>query len=478
MESQKLILSTFIFGLLFLAPTHATIVYQNQVVSAWPPEALPDAPVNNKLKSTKSPAYSLAKTTASTSGMGYYPQPKGHVLGLTLLVDFSDEPAHFTIDEVREWLNQPGFNRDNCNGSVRDYFLSVSNGYVDFQNEVFGYYRAIHPKSYYDGGSGYERSSILRQEVLDYFDPMVDFSKYDNDNDGYTDAISIAYAGAGAVWGQGIWPHSGWIGQNRDNVTINRYMMTDIQYSFSLYVFAHETAHMLFGWPDLYWFGDYCLLGNRMSDNNPTPVNDFFRADQGWIPLISLDSEINQTFVVGGNDTAYRFVNQADTMEGFIWSYTKNQDRYSSLDGAGLLMYHYNMNVSGNTASNSLQLRVVQASGSTSLQDEQWPWPGSHAADFFDSPDYPVFSHATHNLAFWDDGAPSELVLRNILENRDSLFFTIGSEEPTQIPRIRPSLASIRTPVYFTNPLGQITPVSQRNENPQAFVPRYPVYSK
>ncbi len=168
-------------GVLLLAlPTmlFADIVYQGKRVQAWPEEAMPK--YNNKSRV-------LLKTTATTT-QSHYAAPKGKIYSLTLLVDFSDQAAPVTVSEVEEWLNKEGFNRDGCNGSVRDYYLDVSNGQLDLTNEVYGWYRAKHPKSWYEGLQGYTGSDSLMKEVFAYFDSQVDFSRYDNDKDGTTPA--------------------------------------------------------------------------------------------------------------------------------------------------------------------------------------------------------------------------------------------------------------------------------------------------
>jgi len=54
--------------------------------------------------------------------------------------------------------------------------------------------------------SGYERAGELVTELLDHFDPEVDFSRFDNDKDGKVEAVSIVYAGSGVTFAQGLWP--------------------------------------------------------------------------------------------------------------------------------------------------------------------------------------------------------------------------------------------------------------------------------
>ena len=82
----------------------ADIVYQGKRVESWPEEAKPTFNAN-----------ALLKTTAVTT-KSHYAAPKGKIYSLTLLVDFSDKPAPVTLNEVEDWLNKEGFNRDGCNG--------------------------------------------------------------------------------------------------------------------------------------------------------------------------------------------------------------------------------------------------------------------------------------------------------------------------------------------------------------------------
>ena len=220
-------------ALLAASPAHALIVVDGQIVEHWPDQPQKGA------RAERLPA-------GATHPIGFYPDPKGVVYGLTILVDFSDASPAFSVDEIDAWLNEPGFSRDGLNGSVRDYYFDNSNGLVDFQNQVVGFYRASQPKSYYEGGNGYERASELVAELMDHFDDEVDFSEFDNDGDGRTEAISIVYAGEAEEWGQGLWPHAGGLNEQRDGVRLTRYQMTALGSRFALYVMVHELGHMLF----------------------------------------------------------------------------------------------------------------------------------------------------------------------------------------------------------------------------------------
>ena len=417
--------------LLLALPTmlFADIVYQGKRVQEWPEEARPT--FNNQ--NTDKPSFLLTRTPV-TQNKSHYAAPKGKIYSLTLLVDFSDKPAPVTVKEVEEWLNKEGFNKDGCNGSVRDYYLDVSNGQLDIVNEVYGWYRAKHPKSWYENLQGYSGSDSLMKEVFAYFDPQVDFSRYDNDKDGTTEAINIVYAGAGETWGQGLWPHSGWSNEKRDGVKLTHHQMTDMPGKFSIYVFVHESGHMIFGWPDLYWYGDYCTMGNRANDLNPVAINDFYRADQGWIPFVDISSDdvnnVTSFEITKPGEVCYRYKNPArPDKEGLVWSYVRNTERNKALKGSGLLMQHYDFSIDGNSAADKLGLRIVHASAAGKSSDnpgDQWPNPGSTANTFFKSGTYSEFSDDKYPAIRWYNGSKTGLKITDIGNPAETLTFCIG----------------------------------------------------
>ena len=85
-----------------------------------------------------------------------YPIPAvfGNVRGVALLVDFSDEPAAMDPSEIEAFFNEQGYTGYGNNGSVRDYYRDISGGQLDLTHDVTPYYyRAAHPKSYYEDPS-------------------------------------------------------------------------------------------------------------------------------------------------------------------------------------------------------------------------------------------------------------------------------------------------------------------------------------
>jgi M6 family metalloprotease-like protein len=398
-------------------PASALIVVDGKIVQEWPDQARPAA----RARST---------TGLAELGLGFYPNPSGVVHGLTLLVDFSDTPPAFSVAEVDAWLNEEGFSEDELNGSVRDYFLENSNGVVDFQNQVVGFYRAAYPKSHYEEGTDYSGASELVAELLAAVDDEVDFSIFDNDGDGRTESISIVYAGDAETWGQGLWPHSGGINEMRDGVRLARYQMTAMEQRFVLYTFVHEVGHMLFGWPDLYGFGNYCVMGNASDASNPVGINDFYRADQGWIPVIDVTAQTNRRFYANVNAGGYRYVNPERPDEAFFWSNVQNTDRWSSLRGNGLVVLHFDAEIRTNDPPNPLGLAVVQADGDRELDQTMWPEPGSEQADFYTASGNAELSASTEPSSAWNDDSASGLRLYDVSASGASMTFTVGTGTP------------------------------------------------
>lgn len=170
-----------------------------------------------------------------------------------------------------------------------------------------------------------------------------------------------------------------------------------------------DLTNEVFGWPDLYWYGDYCTMGNRANDLNPVAINDFYRADQGWIPFVDITPDDAGLETTKPGEVCYRYKNPArPDKEGFVWSYVRNTGRDKFLKGSGLLMQHYDFSIKGNSDADKLGLRIVHANSQGKSSDavtDQWPNPGSEALAFFNSETYSEFSDAKYPAIRWYDGS-------------------------------------------------------------------------
>jgi hypothetical protein len=120
---------------------------------------------------------------------------------LAILVDFSDHGAHtpaVSFDSLLFGQHQ---------GTLHNYYEQVSYGSLTLVTvnmpSALGWERAPHPYSYYvDGQNGFgnypRNAQRLAEDAVQLVNPVVDFSQYDNDGDGYVDALFIIHTGPGA----------------------------------------------------------------------------------------------------------------------------------------------------------------------------------------------------------------------------------------------------------------------------------------
>ena len=186
---------------------------------------------------------------------------------IVLLIEFSDVKFTHTNAEFDQLLNSDGYNGT---GSVRDYYLDQSDGQLNPHWDVFGPITVSGTMADY-GANDDEDADVnpdgLLAEACKLWDSKIDFSKYDNDGDGYVDNVYYFYAGYGEAHGaeeNTIWPHAwGLYGNYQtvfDGVTVFSYACgSELMGASSrdgtamdgIGTFCHEFGHVL-GLPDFY----------------------------------------------------------------------------------------------------------------------------------------------------------------------------------------------------------------------------------
>jgi M6 family metalloprotease-like protein len=212
--------------------------------------------------------------------------------------------------------------------SVRKYFQDMSDNNLNLQFDIYGPVKVSKAWEYYgknnnsiigdDLHPGELVSEALRIMVSRY--SSVDFSLYDNDNNGYVDSVIIIHEGRGEESGGGadtIWSHQ-WdlasaasYGDGNgpvnagDGVTFNVYTIqpeyTVTRGDSSMGVYAHEFGHVL-GLPDLYdtsnatyGVGDWSLMASGSwkgpvtnDGTTPAPLLAWERFKTGGSSWVSL----------------------------------------------------------------------------------------------------------------------------------------------------------------------------------------------
>jgi M6 family metalloprotease-like protein len=251
--------------------------------------------------------------------------PAGVVKNLVILAKFSDHDATKIRPQADYTTMMNTIAGDPViapTGSVRDYYTEASYGILDLQSTVIAWVTLPNTEAYYANGSSGLSGSYpanpqgMVEHALNLVDPLVDFSQFDSDNDGFIDAIDIVHSGYAAETGGGsgnwIWSHKwslwalpggNWVSadNNANSVKVKVYDYhteaalwstsgTDI---LRIGVVAHEAGHF-FGLPDLYdtnggseGIGSYCLMANSwgfdFTQRNPPHFSAWCRTQLGWV---------------------------------------------------------------------------------------------------------------------------------------------------------------------------------------------------
>lgn len=288
---------------------------------------------------------------------------------IVILVDFDDWPYYeqnvaATPDDFDSLLfsNRDTDSSFNNYGSMTDYYLENSYGQVYIKGDIFGWYRMPQLYSWYIGDDdGLTRGCILAGDAVDLAaaDPEVDFSRYDNNNDGYCDGVIIIHPGRGAEeqGAYGIWSHKSNICPPRiyNDDTISAYTMNPEELGSALSsigVFCHEYGHIL-GLPDLYdvnnslrsGLGKWSLMasGNwNMDGKKPAHLDAWCKDRANFLDLIEVTANIHQQLIpaVEFNPVAFKLQNAASGNQYWVVENRRRAGFDGQLPAEGLCIYH------------------------------------------------------------------------------------------------------------------------------------------
>ncbi|MDD2202229.1 MAG: M6 family metalloprotease domain-containing protein [Firmicutes bacterium] len=231
--------------------------------------------------------------------------PTGTANVPVIMINFNDRTPTYFASDFQDLLFGHSPAIATGPGSLKDYYEEISYGAFSVSPGpagVTGWFTAAEGHDYYGYMHGNTRAKELVTEAILAADPYIDFSKYDNDGDGYVDTVMIIHQGAGAEASRDytdIWSHKGWLPAVLvDGVTIDSYIIQPETYRggiSSIGVFAHEFGHAL-GLPDLYdtdgsssGVGIWCLMASgswnntAVSGDTPAHMSAWCKWYLGWV---------------------------------------------------------------------------------------------------------------------------------------------------------------------------------------------------
>lgn len=268
-------------------------------------------------------------------------------------------------------------------GSVRDVFLHNSYGALNFTSTVYKWVLLPKNESYYaDSIDGNERIIEAVHAALNivHEDDNFSFRDFDQNEDGFIDAITFLHSGYGAEWGgvdcygthytKRVWSHKLTLNSNQQwktkddlKIHVHRYQISSSMFGMCgskiarIGTISHELGHFL-GLPDLYdkggigaGVGSYCLMGDSWgfdgSQLYPGMMSAWSKMFLGWVEpqILSTDG----TYSIQGSSfskDSYR-INLGDGNDEYLLIENRQNIQFDHhLHQGGLAIWHIDEKVS------------------------------------------------------------------------------------------------------------------------------------
>ena len=295
----------------------------------------------------------------------------GEVSVPVLLVQYTD--VKFSSSDPKTTfeghINGDDYKDEGGYGSVKEYFEDQSEGKFVPKFDVFGPITLGNKMEHYGGNdvNGEDknaRAMISEACKIANSQENIDFSRYDNDGDGYVDIVYVIYAGYGEasninVLENTIWPHQ-WnleTGLDLDGVKVSKYACNNELNGYQgstidgIGTFCHEFSHCL-GLPDFYPTNNTNAFGmeswslmhyGNYSNNGRTPCGytGYEKEFLGWKELVVLDAPTDVTLLpTNEGGVSYKIVNDANPDEYYVVENRKRTKWDQFLPAEGMLVIH------------------------------------------------------------------------------------------------------------------------------------------
>ncbi len=329
--------------------------------------------------------------------LSYNPSAPDTFRVLVILADFSDNPASggLVYGQPSDFQHLLFSYDDNDNHySMAEFYQDNSYGNFVMQGTVVGWVRLPQTYAYYvDGQNGFgaypQNAQKMAEDAVLAADGAVDYSQFDGDGNGWVDGVFIVHAGTGAEQTGSdyeIWSHK-WnlrTTLNLDGVGVSSYTTEpeeNTSYGLTtMGVFAHEYGHFI-GLPDLYdtdysssGIGDWSLMAGgswNYGGRYPAFFDAWCKSAVGFLTPTNVATSTTDVDIPTSHDNpvAYRlWANGAVGNEYFLIENRQKGATDLGIPGSGLLIFHIDESVGGNSNENHPKVAVEQADGLFQLE--------------------------------------------------------------------------------------------------------------
>lgn len=302
---------------------------------------------------------------------------------ICILIGFTDKAFVKTQTDFNNLFNQVGYTTGGATGSVKDYYLENSYNQFNLTVDIAGPYTASNNMAYYganDVNGNDVRPRELAAEAVNLANPDVNYANYDNDNDGWVDAIYMIFAGNSEDAGGGantIWSHAWYLISPLylEGKYIQRYSCSpELRGNSgstitSIGVICHEFGHVL-GAPDYYdtdyavggqfnGTGQWDLMGTGGWNNSgvtPAHHNGYTKVFYyNWASAVTISTGQNITLYNAAQNTNsfYRF--NTTTANEFFFLENREKHLFDAyIPGSGMIIYHVHSNIATGFNNNNI----------------------------------------------------------------------------------------------------------------------------
>ena len=337
------------------------------------------------------------------SGLGTYTNSNGETVNRECT---TAEDATVVVEFFSKFCNGEGgadayYKGAGSYGAIREYFRDQSAGRFTPEFEVLGPVTLDNGYAYYgannSSGNDKNKSAFYRDAIAKIVTNDIDWTRFDNDQNGVVDMAFFIYAGPGENGDGGedsLWPQEQVNGGTQGGISFGCYACTNETFygtTDGIGAMVHELGHAM-GLPDFYDtnyvaygmdYWDIMDSGCYCSESYiPCNFTTYERDFMGWTPLVTLTPGVSQNLTLyptSYDGQGYKIVNPENENEYYVIENRQNISWDLSVGNGttidkfhGLMVTHVDYQFSRwsantvNTATSHQRMTIIPADGAVS----------------------------------------------------------------------------------------------------------------